>query len=479
MYANDPRGGRPKVAPERLALAMLLQVGFGVADHEVPTLTAVDRRWQLVLDCTGTTKPVFSQGTVFSFRERVRANGLMTLILNKTVQLARENKGFSHKHLRAIFDSSPLVGAGRVEDTFNLLGHAIAQLLEAAAAEGSFDAAAVANELDVSVFSESSVKAMLDVDWREPTARAMALRTLLGQFERLRCWLEQRFDGDSLKRPPLSNHLETVERIVEQDTEPDPDLPDGDDARRLRQGVAQDRLISLSDRDQRHGRKSTTKAFNGYKRHISVDADVPQLICAASVQPANNREYEAAKPLIKQLEDNGYIIDELHIDRGYLPAETVVEKHDAGVKVISKPPTLVRTEYFAKDEFDVDFENKTVTCPADVVVPLRVGTVKFPTAKCRACELHERCTKAKSGHRSLSIHPQERWYREMADELTTKEGRELRRERIPVEHTLARVSEIQGNRARFRGLEKNQFDLERTAVVNNCYVLDRLWTAAA
>src|SRR5262245_47062438 len=68
LYADNDRG-RPPVAPERLALAMLLQVAFDVPDHEVPTLTAVDRRWQVVLDCFGATKPIFAQGTVFNFRE--------------------------------------------------------------------------------------------------------------------------------------------------------------------------------------------------------------------------------------------------------------------------------------------------------------------------------------------------------------------------------------------------------------------------
>lgn len=478
MYANDPRGGHPPQAPERLALAMLLQVGFGVADHEVPTLTAVDRRWQMVLDCMGASEPAFSQGTVYSFRERARASGLMGLLLNKTVELARTGKGFSHKSLRAIFDSSPLVGAGRVEDTFNLLGHAIAQLLEVAAAEGSLDAAEVAKQLEVSVFGASSVKAVLDVDWREPTARATALGTLLEQFERVRGWLQKQFDEDRLKSPPLSEHIETVERIIEQDTEPEPNGPSGGNVRRLREGVAKDRLISLSDREERHGRKSSTRAFNGYKRHVAVDADVPGLICAALVQPANKREHEAAGPLMKSIDDKGYALVELHIDRGYLPAEQVVQKRAAGVTVVSKPPTTVRNEYFAKDEFDIDFEKKTITCPAGVSTALRFGkNVGFPLGDCRACKLRDRCTK--SPRRQLSIHPQERWYRQMADELATQEGRALRRDRIPVEHTLARVSAIQGNRARFQGVAKNQFDLERTAVVNNCFVLHAIWHDAA
>jgi len=477
MYSNDPRGGHPPLAPERLALAMLLQVGFGVADHEVPTLTAVDRRWQMVLDRMDATTPAFSQGTVFSFRERARAHGLMDLLLTKTVELARATRGFDHKRLRAIFDSSPLVGAGRVEDTFNLLGRAIAQLLEAAAAEGSLDAAEVATQLDVSVFGASSVKAVLDVDWREPCARTAALQLLLEQFDRVREWLRARFDDAALRRPPLSECIETVERIIEQDTEPDPNQPGGG-SRQLREGVAKDRLISLSDRDQRHGRKSSTRAFNGYKRHVAVDADVPGLIHATVVQPANSSEHEAAGPLVDAIQRSGSSLDELHIDRGYLCAEVVATKRADGLAVVSKPPTMPRTGFFAKDKFDIDFERQTVTCPAGIVVPLRLGkTVAFPASSCRGCALRTQCTKGRQ--RQVVIHPQERWHREMAAELTTKEGRAARRERVAVEHTLARVSAIQGNRARFRGLEKNSFDLQRTAVVNNCYVLDAILRRAA
>ncbi len=38
------------------------------------------------------------------------------------------------KSLRIAIDSSPLEGAGRVEDTFNLLGHAARKVVECAAA---------------------------------------------------------------------------------------------------------------------------------------------------------------------------------------------------------------------------------------------------------------------------------------------------------------------------------------------------------
>lgn len=481
MYSTTGRG-RPPDPPERLALAMLLQVAFDVADHEVPTLTAVDKRWQMVLDCLDAEEPVISQGTVFNFRERARANGLMKRLLDKTVELARATKGFSHKRLRAIFDSSPLVGAGRVEDTFNLLGRAIGRLVEVAAAEADCEADVVAEQLGLSVALASSVKAALDVDWREPGARAAALQELLSQFDKLMRWLRTQFSEEKLIQPPLAKHIEMVKRIIEQDTEPDPNSPSG--SNRLRQNdpkkdrrVARDRLVSLSDPDMRHGRKSRSKGFAGYKRQVAVDVDIQGLICEVEVQPANEQDHEAAGPLLQRLDARGFQLTELHIDRGYLASEDVVERHDRGLKVISKPPSPPRSTHYTNDKFDVDFADGTVTCPAGTVVPIKLGkTINFPRPVCRGCNHRDACVgKVEKRGRQVRLNPNEKWYREMAAELGTPEGRAQRRNRVPVEHALARVNSIQSDRARFLGLEKNQFDLERTAVVNNCYVLNALF----
>lgn len=57
MYASGSKRAAEPVPPERMALAMLLQIAFQIPDHEVPTLTAVDRRWQMVLDCPGPLVP--------------------------------------------------------------------------------------------------------------------------------------------------------------------------------------------------------------------------------------------------------------------------------------------------------------------------------------------------------------------------------------------------------------------------------------
>jgi len=481
MYAPGGRG-EPSNA-ERMALALVLQVAFHVADHEVPTLTAVDRRWRMLLDCLDEEldEAVFSQGSVFSFRERARQHGLMQMLLAKTVEMARETKGFSHKRLRVMIDSSPLLGAGRVEDTFNLLGRAIGQLVSVAAQQAGRDAAEVAEELELTVVSSSSVKAALDIDWRLPQARNEALNVLLEQFTRLRSWLEEQFADEALSTPPLSDAVDLVERLIEQDTEPDPDGTSGS-SRRLRQG-GQDRQVSLSDGDMRHGRKSKTRLFVGYKRHITTDADVPGLVLGVKVLAANVREYEAAQPLLEDAEQQGFELAEAHHDRGYLPSEAIHERRAKGMRVVSKPPTPSRNrDRLGKADFDIDMTAGTATCPAGTTVSIKRkkpdAWVYFPRPVCRQCRLRKRCL-TKAGFKAIKLHLHEQLFQQMATELASPEGRAERRQRVAVEHGLARLGAVQGTKARYRGREKNQFHTESCALVANLHVLDRLWAEAA
>ncbi len=65
---------------------------------------------------------------------------------------------------------------------------------------------------------------------------------------------------------------------------------------KIREGVAPDRRVSVEDGEMRHGRKSKSKRFNGYRRHIATDLD-SDLILAGAITPANRPEEEAAPEL--------------------------------------------------------------------------------------------------------------------------------------------------------------------------------------
>lgn len=471
-YPAVLRGKDPK-PPALLGLAMIMQAAFDVSDQEVVELTACDRRWQMCLDCLDNEEPLFCQGTVFNFRMRAIEHGLQRVLIDRTVQLAKESKGYSAAALRAALDSSPLWGAGRVEDTFNLIARAATLVVRSAAERLGKPMAEVAEMAGIPLATASSVKAALDLDWSDKTAKTQGLRTLLGQVEALQNWLATEM-AEACKEPPLDVQLLTLKQVCEQDIEPDPD----GGGPRIKQGVAKDRRISIHDPDMRHGRKSKSKRFDGYKQHVMNDLDIPGLIRGGLCTPANLPESEAAKPLIEQVERQGDPLGELHIDRGYLDSEPVRER--PALRVVGKPFPVQNRGRLTKEDFALDFDAMTIRCPGDVTMPMQLGeVVTFPVQKCAACPLREQCVATAKTGRNVSIHEHEPLHARLRAVQRTKQGRAGYRERVAVEHALARVRLTKGTRARYRGLEKNTFDLGRHIVVNNCYVLAGLWSEVA
>jgi hypothetical protein len=124
IYKDSPKGF-PPVEPARLALALILQAYTGVSDDEVIEAMVMDRRWQLALDCLDAETSPFSKGTLVNFRRRLIEHQMDRRLLERTVEMAIQSGAFGARQLRGALDSSPLWGAGRVEDTYNLLGHAL------------------------------------------------------------------------------------------------------------------------------------------------------------------------------------------------------------------------------------------------------------------------------------------------------------------------------------------------------------------
>ncbi len=80
----------------------------------------------------------------------------------RTVELAQKSKKFGSRQLRAALDSSPLWGAAKVEDTYNLLGHALKKALGVIACQqGSNDSIFIGNP-----FSNNYVSSQLSYRYR-------------------------------------------------------------------------------------------------------------------------------------------------------------------------------------------------------------------------------------------------------------------------------------------------------------------------
>jgi len=479
MYRDTGAGAEP-VVPALMAMALLLQCYHGVSDHEAVELTVVDLRWQMVLDRLGCDEPAFAQSTLVAFRDRLIRNDMDRRLLERTVELARRTKAFDWrklpKDLRVAIDSSPLEGAGRVEDTINLLGHAARKVVLCAADLLGWPFEKVATAAGIPVLLGSSVKKALDTEWSDPEAKAQAVDTLARQIDSLEAWLRDKLP-EQLKQPPLKEHVETLEQIRTQDLEPD---PSGSGKSRIRQGVAPDRRVSIEDAEMRHGRKSKTKRFNGYKRHVALDLDT-DLILAAAITPANRPEEEAAPLLKADIDNTKRRIAELHIDRGYIASTMVPDVMAEGGEVICKPWVPRNGKLFSKADFKINMRDRTITCPAGEVEHIDLGAdVEFDAHACDRCSLRAQCTNARLGTgRSVTIADDELLQHRLRKLISTPRGRDKLRERIPVEHCLSHLGRRQGRRARYRGARKNLFDVRRSAAVQNLETVDRVAAAAS
>ncbi len=447
-----------------MALATILQAYTGASDDEVIEATTMDRRWQLVLDCLDTEEPPISRGTLIAFRNRLIETQMDRRLLERTIELAKETGGFGAGPLRAALDSSPLWGTSRVEDTYNLLGHALRKALGVIARKPRRGLAELATQANASLVGGSSLKAALDRDWDDLEAREEALGLVLKTLSAVERWLDSQPEG--FDEPVVQYSMAAAQQVKQQDVE----ITEAGKTS-LRKGVAKDRRITIEDAQMRHGRKSRKVRVDGYKRHVLRDLDTG-LVRAVGITPANAAEASVTEAISADLACQQVHLSELHIDRAYL-SSTLVRERSVELDSYCKAWPVRNGTHFPKTAFQLDWERQLLRCPAAQELPFVPGeVVHFPAEVCAACPLREQCTASPHG-RSVSIHPDEPLLWELRQRQLTPLGRAKLRERVAVEHALAHIGHWQGRRARYRGLRKNLFDVRRCAVVHNLHVIAR------
>jgi IS5 family transposase len=233
---------------------------------------------------------------------------------------------------------------------------------------------------------------------------------------------------------------------------------------RIARKVVPDRVISVVDPQARHMHKSVASYRDGYKAHVAVEPETG-LITAAALTPANAPDGPAGVGLLAG-EPSGL---EVLADSAYGSGETRAALNQAGHTQTIKPIPLRAAVPggFSRDDFDIDLQAGTVTCPAGQTVAITPAGRAVFDWRCRACPLATRCTRAKDG-RTLTLHPHE-------DELQTARRRattpafqaSYRRWRPMVERSIAWLVANGHRRVRYRGVARNQHGLSvRVAAIN-------------
>jgi hypothetical protein len=201
------------------------------------------------------------------------------------------------------------------------------------------------------------------------------------------------------------------------------DVEQGEDGVfRIARRVARDRVISTVDTEARHGHKSRARTFDGYKAHLALDPD-EELITNVTVTPANAADRDVIDDLLEESQpvaddsnddDTGDVgaAEPVTVfgDSAYADGATLDKLAQAGHEVFAKVPPVRNSKGYSKDEFRVDPDAGTVSCPAGHTAPIRArraggGLARF-TPWCADCPLRAACTTSRSG-RVITIHPHE------------------------------------------------------------------------
>lgn len=455
--------GRPSIPPSLLMRAVLLQLRDNASDREAARRAAKDLDWKRALGLDADEVP-FHHTTLSVFRSRLLVNDADERVLRVTLERAVAAGLFPRKVL-GIVDSTGVMGAAAVADTYELIRQAIARVVGAAGG-----AEALPKKLRRRASGVVNGKAR--IDWADAAARRAELGRLVG--------IAREVLGATADRDGLAGARELLERIIDQDVEPAPEDGDGP---AIRHGVARDRVVSVVDRDMRHGRKSSSRRVDGYKAHVLTDHD-NELILGVATTAANCPDGPEAAGLVEAARQAGVPVGEVLGDTAYGDGDTRVAVEAAGAEVTAKTQPPASTGRFTKADFVIDPDALTATCPAGHTSSdagwgrdgkrRRVRVIRFGE-RCHGCPLRPQCT-TRAGGRVVTLNFHEaRLQAARAEQARPSTRRKLRRRSL-VERKLAELKMHGLGKARYRGERKTLLQLRLTAGMVN---LKKLFTLGA
>ena len=400
LYCAD--NGRDSVPPSLLATALLLQTYDRASDAEAKQRADFDIRWKVALGIEVEARP-FAKSTLQLFRARLILHKKARDVFERSLRFARETGYLKGRRMKLALDTTYILGRGAVKDTYNLLADGIVKLMRVLSELEGSDLAEWAAANGYQRYVGSSVKGEACIDWNDRNARSALLREIVSDGDRL-LELSRRAQGlleeDSSMRQRIAQASELLGQLLLQDVERT------EDGACLKEGVSRDRMVSVHDPEMRHGHKSSSRRFDGHKASVAVDTD-SQMITAVDVLPGNASDNVGALEMVERSEEGTIsVVEETIGDVAYGDGGTRQSFADAGRTLIAKLPRRPDSKRFPKEDFEIDLESGTCTCPAGHTTRklYRMGTRTdrtgrthqlrafwFDAAVCGACPLKERC----------------------------------------------------------------------------------------
>jgi Transposase DDE domain/Transposase domain (DUF772) len=460
-HLYSERMGRPSIPPSVMIRALLCATHDRTSDAETSRRSRVDADWKAAMGVDDDFEGIAAR-TFSLMRARMIAadadNALFEATLAKAV-----TAGIFKGPLRSIIDSSPVNGAGAVASSYELIRGFLGQVARAAAGTLSGPTAAAVAPL---------VAAKAAIDWQDPVARKEHLGLLVAAG--LVVLAEVADSAD----PAVREAAELLAQVIDQDTE-----PDDDGNPQIRRGVARDRVVSHSDPEMRHGRKSASRRFDGFKMDVVTD-EGSELVLGVEVRAANAGDGEGAAPLLEAIRDtlaelgqpNGVEMGAVLADMAYSDGDVRVAVEELGMELVAKVPPMSNGGRFPKTDFYIDLDRGEVTCPAGEVTTDTRATKDhkgraallfvFDAGGCATCPLRPECTPAAAGRTVMVGVHEARMADARAAQLDPTIIAMLRM-RCKVERKIDHLQDLGMRKARYRGRRKTKLQALLAATVAN------------
>jgi IS5 family transposase len=444
--------GRPSVPADVMAAVIVLQALHGLSDADTVDEVTFDLRWKAACGLP-VTAAGFHPSTLTYWRRRLAASDRPNRIFEVVKAVVAETGAIVGKTRRAL-DSTVLDDAVATQDTVIQLIAAIRRVRR----EVPGAAEIVAQRCSAHDYDDPGKPA---IAWNDQAARAQLVDALvvdaLAVLEAL--------DPDQ-PDPKAADALALLALIAGQDVEL---VDEGSDPPRWRiaQRVAPDRVISVVDPEARHAHKTVHRRQDGFKAHVAVEPDTG-IITGCALTKASGADSSDAAVGPGLLADEPEPVEVL-ADSAYGSGEARASLAEAGHRAIIKPIPLRSAVPggFTADDFDLDLDRGTATCPAGHTVAIRPSRGVAFERFCRGCPLVARCTTAKRG-RKLTLHEHEQLLRAARRQAETAEFQNTYRQHRPmVERSIAWLTAGGNRRLRYRGIAKNDHWLHNRAAALN------------
>ncbi|MBM3190520.1 MAG: IS1182 family transposase [Chloroflexi bacterium] len=462
MYCGD--NGRPSLPPSLLCGVMLLQYYDDVSDGEAVERVRYDLRWKVALDLPLDYEG-FEASSLSVFRKRLLQHGQERYGFERFVEAGRA-AGFIADKVTLLTDTTWVKGAGAVQDTYTLIRKGVRKVLRALGYHLPGQRRGLSKEVQQLVERYLDREGKAEIDWGDGEARVAQLKVLVCDAEAA---LE--LAGEQAEAGEVRSAGWLLRKVLGDDVETD---EEGNP--QIGVGTARGRIVSMTDPEMRHGRKSGARRFDGFKSSVTTEVSSGLIVDIRDI-PAPGSDGAQLMATIERVEGHaGVTVERVIGDGAYGSGENraACAKHAGHAIDLVSPMRRPPDPEVDKSAFEIDLEGKWAMCPQGCMAAGKdrkdgagraTLVFTFERSDCEGCPLFSQCVRSTVAGRTVHSHAHEVYLREARERQGTEEFQELYRWRGLVEGKIAELVGHGLRETRYVGEEKRQ--------------LQRLWLGAA